>query len=177
MRTIAGPNSGMYFPFARWAVPTSPTSREFTGARVVQRVMGESALAKGTTSITRRRFVADGAVLALLLTSLRNLRATAVPPVLVRSTFVPLVGTTFRMIGGGRDDDVVLAEVDDIAPVRWPDDQVCFALYFDAPEWVPGTDGIYSFGHHRIGNVDLFVTAMGRAGDANTFAAVIDRRL
>jgi hypothetical protein len=158
-------------------VPNKPTSREFTGARVVRTGMGEVALEKGTTSITRRRFVAHGAVMALFLTSLRSLRTAASPSVLVRSTFVPLVGTTFGMIGGGRYDDVVLAEVDDIAPVRWPDDQVCFALYFEAPEGVPRTDGIYSFGHHCIGNVDLFVTAMGRAGGANTFAAVIDRRL
>jgi hypothetical protein len=139
--------------------------------------MAENTPAKGTMSITRRRFVADGAVLALFLASPRGIRAAASGPVLVRSTFAPLVGTSFRMIGGGRDDDVVLAEIDDIAPVRWPDDQICFALYFDAPERVPRTNGIYSFGHHRIGGVDLFVTPVGRTEGANTFAAVIDRRL
>lgn len=143
----------------------------------MQTVMRENSPAKGTMSITRRRFVADGAVLALFLTSPRSLRAAPSTSVLVRSTFAPLVGTAFRMTGGGRDVHAVLAEIDDIAPVRWPDDQVCFALYFDAPERVPRSDGIYSFGHHRIGSVDLFVTAVGRTGGANTFAAVVDRRL
>jgi hypothetical protein len=138
--------------------------------------MGENALANGTTPITRRRFVA-GAALALFLTSPKSLRAVANRAVLVRSTFVPLVGTTFRMIGRGHDNDVALAEIDDLAPVRWPDDQLCFALHFDAPERVPMADGIYSFTHRRVGSVDLFVTAVGRTGGANTLEAVIDRRL
>ena len=138
--------------------------------------MGENSPAKGTTSITRRRFVADGAVLALFLTVPQSLRAPPSTPVLVRSTFVPLVGATFRMIGGGLKVDAVLTKVDDIAPVQWPDDQVCFALYFDTAERVPRNDGIYSFGHQRIGSLNLFVTTVGRRGGANTFAAVIDRR-
>lgn len=143
----------------------------------MQTVMRENSPAKMTRSITRRRFVTNGAVLALFLTSPRALRAAPSTHALVRSTFIPLVGATFRMIGGGTDADAVLAGVYDTAPVRWPDDQVCFALYFDAPEQVPRTDGIFSFGHHHIGSVDLFVTPVGRSGGPNTFAAVIDRRL
>jgi len=131
----------------------------------------------GTTPITRRRFVANGALLALLLGSpgaLSSLRPLA-PAELARSTFVPLVGTAFRMVGGGREDDVVLAGVNDLGPVRHRNDQLRFALYFNAPIEVPRTDGTRSFIHDRIGPVDLFVTATGTSGTTNTFVAVIDR--
>jgi hypothetical protein len=156
---------------------TNQASGEPIEARVVEIVMGENSPATGTTSITRRRFVADGAVLALFLAVPQSLRVPPGTPVLVRSTFAPLVGATFRMIGGGVKDDAVLTKVADIAPVRGPDDQVCFALYFDTAARVPRNDGIYSFGHQRIGSLPLFVTAVRRRGAANTFEAVIDRRL
>jgi hypothetical protein len=130
-----------------------------------------------TTPMTRRRFAANGAVMALLLASPRafgDFKPSA-PAELVRSTFVPLLGTTFRMAGGGREDDVVLKRVKDIEPVRRRNDQLRFALYFDASARAPRSDGIRSFTHHHIGPVDLFVTPTRFSGTTNTFVAVIDR--
>jgi hypothetical protein len=139
--------------------------------------MSDLELMVGTIPITRRRFAANGALLALLLASPRGLgllRPVA-PAELVRSTFAPLVGTSFRMVGGGRADAVVLAAVKDLGPVRRPNDQLRFALHFRAPIGAPRTDGIRSFIHHRIAPVDLFVTATGPSGAMNTFVAIIDR--
>jgi hypothetical protein len=96
------------------------------------------------------------------------------PAVLTRSTFVPLLGTTLRMTGGGDDVYVVLSEINDLSPSA-RDDEGRFALIFRAPAGQVPTQGIRTLHHDRIGATGIFVAPVGRAVGGLSYEAVFNR--
>jgi hypothetical protein len=131
------------------------------------------------TGISRRAFLRSGVAVTVL---------SAVPVALVpaafgapaagltRSRFAPLVGTTFRMTGGGDNLDVVLSEIHDLVPVRRSQDEKRFALRFDASRAHRRTEGIRTLHHPQVGNVVLFVSPVDRGVKALHYEAVINCR-
>jgi hypothetical protein len=128
--------------------------------------------------MSRRAFVRDSAAAVVLLTAVPLSWAqsayAASGKALVRSTFTPLLGATFRMTGGGDDFDVVLAEINDVVPVLRPNDQNRFAAVFSAPAGRQRTQGIRSLYHPNIGHIALFVASVDRGVEASRYEAVVN---
>jgi hypothetical protein len=131
----------------------------------------------GAEAMSRRRFLRHSAVLAMLTAApaslLRSLRLST-PPSLARSRFAPALGTMFTMTGGAGAVEVMLAEINDLSPLRRAEDEDRFALLFEAPDGQPCPDGIRTFHHRSVGDVTLFVSPVDR-GQALRLQAVIDR--
>jgi hypothetical protein len=138
--------------------------------------------------MTRRTLLQKGALVAALSAVPLSLSAAAQAeskraqtggparkPELTRSTFLPLVGSTFRMSGGGTNYDVVLAEVDDLIPASSTDSENRFSLVFSASPTRPRTQGIRTFHNGRVGNFDMFVAPVDRGAKALRLQSVINR--
>jgi hypothetical protein len=93
----------------------------------------------------------------------------------VRSTFTPLLGSTFHMSGGGSGYDVVLTEIDDLDFSRADQSEDCFSLIFSGSTSRPRTSGIRTFRHAKIGAVDMFVSPVDRGVRALRLQSVINR--
>ncbi len=94
---------------------------------------------------------------------------------LTRSTFVPLLGSTFRLSGAGTHHDVVLAEIDDLIPSGTTDSENRFSLVFSCSPTRPRTEGIRTFHNGAIGNFDMFVAPIDRGAKALRLQSIINR--
>jgi hypothetical protein len=128
--------------------------------------------------MSRRAFVRDSAAAVLLTAVPLSWAQTAFAArgtALVRSTFTPLLGATFRMTGGGVDFDVVLVEINDLRPVARPDDQDRFAAVFSAPAGRQRMQGVRSLYHPNVGRIALFVASVDQGAKASRYEAIVNR--
>ena len=137
--------------------------------------------------ISRRAFVRGSAIavvlsaapvgsLARAATASRSLNRAAPPGTpWARSRFAPFQGATFQMTGGEEDVDVVLAEVGDLRPVRRPGDEKRFSLMFTAARGHAPADGIRKFRNKDFGEIDLFVSPVGRTTTHLDYQVIINR--
>ncbi len=94
---------------------------------------------------------------------------------LTRSTFVPLVGDTFRMAGGPRELDVVLAAIGDLAGATPRDAQRMFSLEFSAAKsGYRDRGGIRTLSHPEVSDITLYVGPTDRGVVAARYQAVIN---
>ena len=128
--------------------------------------------------MSRRTFLRGGGAAALIaLTSglLARAPVAAAQPLLTRSRFVPALGDTFRLSGGGDNREVTLIEINDLLPVVRVQDEDRFALVFQAPRGHPPVNGMRTFHHDTVGDVVLFVSPVGRSDTVVHYEAVINR--
>ena len=97
--------------------------------------------------------------------------APAHAAVLNRSAFTPLVGRTVVATGPRAHVTVTLAAVRNIAGAP-AGSQSSYLLQFTAPKELP--DDIYTLAHSSFGQVQLFVSGVGR-GKSRRFEAIVNR--
>ena len=85
--------------------------------------------------------------------------AAMTPAHLVRRSFRPLVGSTFRFSGGGKRYNAILVSVGDLPNSR-PGDPNRFRLLFAVRGAGPQQD-TYRFSHARLAPFPLFVVPVG----------------
>ena len=93
-----------------------------------------------------------------------------------RSTFTPLLGSTFRVSGEGNDFDVVLKEINDLGPSSRTDTENQFSLLFQGPADRSVTQGTLTFSNARTGNISLFVVPIDRGVKALNLQSIINRK-
>jgi hypothetical protein len=93
----------------------------------------------------------------------------------LRSRFTPFAGETFRMTDGHANVDVVLTDVMDLDPVLRSNDEKRFVLVFAAAHSHPLADGIRKFRHPGFGEVDMFVSPVGRRIDPIRYQVIVNR--
>jgi hypothetical protein len=125
--------------------------------------------------VSRREFASSGAAIALLSVLPVSLTSAPRPGSLARSRFAPFVGAAFRLTGDGDDAEVVLTDVGDLRPVTRTGDERRFSLLFTARRGRLAADGIRTLSSDRFGTVRLFVSPVGRGGQARHYQAVINR--
>lgn len=128
--------------------------------------------------LSRRTFAQGGLALVLLHgipSPLARIMATR-PRAWARSRFTAFRGATFRMTGAGDDVRVVLAEISDLRPAVRPDDEDRFSLMFVAPGSHSAADGIRKFSRPGFGEINLFVSPVGRSAKVRHYQAIINRR-
>jgi hypothetical protein len=126
--------------------------------------------------MSRRSFTHGGAALALLSAASVSLaRAVLAAPPWGRSRFTPFRGATFQMASGTDAVDVVLTEISELKPVLRPDDEKRFALLFVAARDHAPADGIRTFRRAGFGEIDLFVSPVGRPVNAVHYQAIVNR--
>jgi hypothetical protein len=150
---------------------------------------GEGTDVEASGKIPRRTFIhgaaAVAAISALPLSLVRPAFASVtgsavatrakVGPPLTRSTFIPLQGSTFRMIGEGHHNfDVVLSEINDLNPARRTNDEERFSLVFSAPANRPRVQGIQTFRNDKVGDVEMFVAPIDRGKKALRLESVFN---
>jgi hypothetical protein len=132
----------------------------------------------GGGSLSRRTFLRTSTAVALLsATPLAVIRRAGSARLvsLSRSTFIPLLGKTFRMTGNGTINHVVLDEINDLFPVAQAEDENRFALVFRGPTGAARTDGIKKFHHSNIGAISMFVVPVGMGTKFVHYEAIINR--
>ncbi len=94
-----------------------------------------------------------------------------------RSTFLPLVGRTFRIVHDRGSLTVVLRQVSDLKPSARPGAENQFSLIFTDARLRPALpQGTYSVSHAGQGRISLFVVPVGRRQTAQQYQAIIDSR-
>jgi hypothetical protein len=129
-------------------------------------------------SISRRTFLRCSSAVALLSAfpfALSERLSAADRVSLIRSTFSPLLGQTFRVAGEGHVAHVVLSEVNDLIPVLKANDENRFSLLFSGPAHGPHMDEIAEFHHGDIGTFSMFVTPVDRVVNSLHYEAVVNR--
>jgi hypothetical protein len=129
---------------------------------------------------TRRRFLWATAALGLAGSSAAARALGGAPEApLTRSWFSPYVGTPFRIRdAAGGQAAMVLMSLDPLRHTRgFPSPEIaaqhCFAAGFDAPAGSPKIDGLCTVEHAQLGSFPLFLTPVGRGG--NAWEAVFNR--
>lgn len=145
---------------------------------ISRRAFVSSAAIAGTLAVvpTLGTLPASGAV--SLLASRRSglpAHAAAAAPALSRSRFTPFVGSAFQMTHGREHVDVVLTEVGDLTPVLQSGDEKRFALFFAAARADAPADGIRTFRNSDFGELDLFVSPVGRSADSLRYQVIVNR--
>jgi hypothetical protein len=134
--------------------------------------------------ISRRAFLRGSAAAGVLAAGAVSLpravgAATRTPTSsqLTRGSYAALVGSTFRMTGGGDNLNVVLSAIDDLQPVARPGDPNRFALVFRTPaSRARSAGGIRTLHNSRSGTTTtLFVSPVDRGVEAHWYEAVINR--
>lgn len=136
--------------------------------------------AGGLHTISRRRFLAGAvtaaAVAALPLATAERASAATLSkaaPTLTRSTFIPLVQSSFKMIDArGKTVSVVLSDIGDLNAAS-AGSQTRFSLVFDGPTKTAGPQGMYSFRNATLGDFSLFVVPVDRGVVAQHYQAVV----
>lgn len=134
-------------------------------------------------SFSRRAFLRGGAAVAVIAASPAAITQaaeaapspTAPSPTSARSFYTPLLGTTFSMSGDGDSFDVVLAEINDLAPIRRAADERRFSLVFTAPVGRPRSQGVRTFRQPHVRDVVLFVSSVDRGVQSVRYEAVVNR--
>ena len=129
------------------------------------------------SNLSRRTFleVAAGAMAlsgVQIATAGRAGAATGGSAALNRSTFTPLLHSTFRTSDGTQTIAVVLSEITDLVPAIPAQAENQFALVFRAPAGQTLTSGLHRFDHSALGTVSLFVAPIDRRGTG--YEAVIN---
>ena len=93
---------------------------------------------------------------------------------LVRSRFAPLVGTEFTASATVGVFSLVLDGVEEVYPVRAPEDEHRFNLLFAANGGEPPA-GIYTLSHPETSESVLFLSAIGPEGSERRLQALVDR--
>jgi hypothetical protein len=132
-------------------------------------------------TISRRGFLAGAASVAVVavLPLAMPQRASAAtlskaPATLVRSTFTPLLQSSFKMVdAAGRSVGVVLSEIQDLNAAS-AGSETRFSLVFDGPTTTRHpTQGMYSFRASQLAAFSLFVVPIDRGVAARHYQAVI----
>jgi hypothetical protein len=134
----------------------------------------------GLYTMSRRRFLAGAvtaaAVAALPLATAERASAATLSKaaaMLTRSTFTPLVQSSFKMIDArGKSISVVLSDVDDLNAAS-AGSQTRFSLVFDSPTKTAGPQGMYTFRNSELADFNLFVVPVDRGVVAQHYQAVI----
>jgi hypothetical protein len=127
--------------------------------------------------IPRRTFLRGGVAVAAMSTmplSLARAAFASARPRLVRSTFTPLLGSTFHVSGEGNHFDVVLTEINDLSPSNRTDTENQFSLLFQGRADRSVTQGTLTFSNSRTGKLSLFVVPTGRGVKALTLESIIN---
>jgi hypothetical protein len=93
----------------------------------------------------------------------------------VRSTFAPLIDTTFRLADGWRSIPVVLSRIDELAPATASTGEHRFSLIFAGTGRKTLPQGIRRLSHPQMDTVALFVVPIGLRQPNPTYQAVINR--
>ena len=143
--------------------------------------MGIPDAADCSHTISRRGFLMGAASVAVvaampLATAGRASAATLskAPATLVRSTFTPLLQSSFKMVDpAGRSIGVVLSEIEDLN-AAWAGSETRFSLVFEGPTMTKKpTQGMYSLRASQRAMFSLFVVPIDRAIVAQDYQAVI----
>jgi hypothetical protein len=129
--------------------------------------------------IPRRTFLRGSVAVAAMSTmplSLARAAFAARRPRLVRSTFTPLLGSTFRVSGEGKHFDVVLKEINDLHPANRSDTENQFSLLFEGRANRSVTQGTMAFSNSRTGDLSLFVVPIDRGVKALRLQSIINRK-
>jgi hypothetical protein len=129
--------------------------------------------------IPRRTFLRGGVAIAAMSTmplSLARAAFAAARPRLTRSTFTPLLGSTFRVSGDGNHFDVVLKEINDLGPSSRTDTENQFSLLFEGRADRSVSQGTLTFSNSRTGDLSLFVVPIGRGVEVLTLESIINRK-
>ena len=134
--------------------------------------------------VSRRAFLAGGASLAGIgaMGALVPRAATAVSgplknPAFRRSTYVPLVGQTFRILHDQGSLDVVLQSVSDLKPTLRPGAEDQFSLVFiDAGLRPVLGQETYVISQARLGRVSLFLVPVDHRKTVQRYQAIINSR-
>lgn len=133
--------------------------------------------------VSRRTVVAGGlgvagaaalGAVALSASTDSAVKAAADVP-LIRSRFAPFVDTVFTAGSAAGTFPLRLDVIDDLIPVRMPEDDDRFNLLFAPLEEEP-PQGIYTLHHPEADAVTLFLSPIGHHG-AIRIQAVVDRSL
>jgi hypothetical protein len=135
----------------------------------------------GPHTISRRGFLVVGAATVAAVAVLPLMTAEGasaatlakVPATLTRSTFTPLVGSSFRMVGtGGTSVTVVLSAVNDLigSPAG---SENRFSLLFDGSTKSTQPQATYSFRNSRLAKVSLFAVPIDRGISAQHYQVII----
>jgi hypothetical protein len=132
-----------------------------------------------TGKIPRRTFLRGGVAVAAMSTmplSLARAALAATRPRLTRSTFTPLLGSTFRVSGEGKHFDVVLKEINDLGPSSRNDPENQFSLLFQGKADRSVRQGILTFSNSRAGKLSLFAVPIDRGVKALQLQSIINRK-
>jgi hypothetical protein len=92
---------------------------------------------------------------------------------LVRSTFKPLVGSTFHMSQDGRSKRAVLAEVNDLSVAS--DHERQFSLVFTTAPGGGASQGMFGFTHSHVGPMALFAVPGARTAAGQRYEVIVNR--
>jgi hypothetical protein len=126
------------------------------------------------TELSRRAVLGAGATaITVIGTGLHVATAEAATASLIRSTFVPLVGTSLRLARGGVTYRATLAGVFDLvgAPAGA---STQFGLALTTKD-ARVTDGIYTVSSTRLAPVELFVSPSGQVSSPRRLSAIVNR--
>lgn len=139
-----------------------------------------------SAGFSRRAFLGSGASLAGVgWVGAQASRAAAAttpsgtpePLAMRRSSFLPLLGQTFRIAHGGESLTVVLRQIGDLKPTTRLGAEDQFSLIFSHYRLRPAIpQGTYSISHPRRGRISLFVVPVGRRQYAQRYQVIIDSR-
>ena len=96
------------------------------------------------------------------------------PAELNRDTFLPHVGSSFRVSTGNDVVELTLANVS--APRTSPRSEA-FSIEFEGPSSAALAQAEYRFDHPVVGEFSLFIVPVGRDGDVLEYEAVFNRVL
>jgi hypothetical protein len=136
--------------------------------------------ADGPHTISRRGFLAGAATVAAVAvlpvaTAAHAGAATLAkaPATLTRSTFTPLLQSSFKMLNAaGRSVTVVLSEIDDLSAAS-AGSETRFSLMFDGPTKSALPSAVYSLRSSGLATFSLFLVPVDRGVVARHYQAVI----
>ncbi|WP_338285882.1 hypothetical protein [Luteolibacter sp. LG18] len=101
------------------------------------------------------------------------------PDQLSRAWFLPHLKSRFSMsLTGNSTVDMTLVEVGaESTLVNGADKYTAFSILFRAPQGSPSEDGTYHIRHQELGEMELFLTPVGRYTDHVRYEAAFTRKV
>lgn len=133
-------------------------------------------------NVTRRSMLAAGlgVVGAGIVSGPANAFAATVGPkgdgALVRSRFLPAIGSLFTASAGSVRHKLKLVDVLDVPPATVPHDEHAFNLLFEEPTGRHLADGIYRLTSVRVPSCSLFLSPVDLPGHQPRVQALVNRR-
>lgn len=132
-------------------------------------------------NVTRRSMLAAGlgVVGAGIVSGPASALAATVGPkadALVRSRFVPAIGSLFTASAGSARHKLKLVDIVDVPPATVPHDELAFNLLFEEPGGRRLVDGIYRLTSVRVPSCSLFLSPVDLSGHQPRVQALVNRR-